>query len=232
MAVRQATGVVSALVFGLPASGRTSLVAALKAVGVDAREASADDLASRSEAAADAPMPCVVVTASARDGISGELADMWEAVAERYQPRVLVWTFSDVGRADDDDMRAIAERVLGEPSTAVALPLADDDDEFAGALDLRDWTITDAAGQRPADAEHREAAASLRDELIDAVLTVVDDEAALGQRMAGMEPSPARLRALVGQALRSGQFVPSMSIKATGAAIGVGLLADLLRSAD
>ena len=223
---------VNALVLGLPGSGRTSVVAALRAAGVDAREADADDLTLTGDGAAAEPLPCVVVTASALDGISGELADMWEAVAERYQPRVLLWTFSDIGRADDDDMRAIAERVLGEPSTAVALPLADDDEEFAGVLDLRDWTITDAAGQRPADAEHREAAASLRDELIDAVLTVVDDEAALGQRMSGMEPGPARLRALVGQALRSGQFVPSMSIRATDPAIGIDVLADILRSAD
>ena len=241
------------LVLGLPGSGCSSLTAALRAYGLDAHESAlgaqqwptsapsqldSDPVSTRDDAANQesewpahmrSHVDAVVVAASARDGINDELASTWEALAENYIPRILVWTFSDVGRADDDDMRAIAERVLGEPTTAVALPLADDLDDFAGVLDLRDWQISDAGGVRDADAEHRDAAANLRDELIDAVLTVVDDESAVAQRMSGMEPNATRLRALVAQAFRSGQFVPSMAVKATEPMIGIEVLADVLR---
>lgn len=242
------------MVVGLPGSGCSTLTAALRTRGLAAQEvalgagqwlARAEDQPSvrpdieldagrrqDSDGAGFAGMgvDAVIVAASARDGINDELAATWEGLAENYIPRILVWTFSDVGRADDDDMRAIAERVLGEPTTAVALPLADDSDDFAGVLDLRDWQISDAAGVREADAEHRDAAASLRDELIDAVLTIVDDESALAQRMSGMEPSARRLRSLVAQAFRSGQFVPSMAVKATEPMVGIDVLADVLRS--
>jgi len=37
------------------------------------------------------------------------------------------------------------------------------------------------------------------------------------------------LRALVAQAFRSGQFVPSMAVKATEPMIGIEVLADVLR---
>lgn len=242
------------LVTGLPGSGRSTLTAALRAAGIEAREAELDaailaqtepELGSaqispqltveqfsglQPTQQAMAPTEVVVVAASARDGISEQLANTWEVLAENYVPRILVWTFSDIGRADDDDMRAIAERVLGEPTTAVALPLADDSDEFAGVLDLRDWRIRDTAGERDADFEHREAAANLREELIDAVLTVTDDESALAQRISGMEPNASRLRNLVAQALSSGQFVPSMAIKATEPAVGIEVLCDVILS--
>ena len=213
---------------GLAGSGCTTLAAALNEAGLSAQELAIDSVTASDSP--DIPQHCVVVvTASARDGISDILARAWEQLAELYVPRVLVWTFADVGRADDDDMRAIAERVLGEPTTAVALPLADDDEELAGVLDLRDWTIVDAQGRRAAETEHREAAASLRDELIDAVLTVTDDEAALNQRVSGMEPNPARLRTLVSHAIASGQFIASMTVKADSPRVGIEVLADLLR---
>jgi hypothetical protein len=78
-----------------------------------------------------------------------------------------------LGRADDDDMRAIASELLGEPTTA--------DGTATWPMTTRNllacWTCETAAsqwtrpGRREADAEPpgmRQS--SLRDELIDAVL--------------------------------------------------------------
>ena len=249
----------SVQVYGQPGSGRTSLANALREFGIDAHECEFPALAFREadpgiadlgavdegdsgegafgDGAAPAVSPAevdslVVLAASARDGIDAPLADWWEELAESFTPRLLVWTFTDVGRADDDDMRAITERILGEPNYAVALPLADDDDEFAGVLDLRDASIHEAgsAGStvRPADAEHESIAAPLLDELIDAVLANSDDESALASRMAGMSLSPQRLRQLLAAAMAGGTVVVSMPVRAVAPLIGVDVLADVI----
>jgi len=244
----------SVRVYGQPGSGRTALAAALRQAGIDARECELPTLSSESgpdapegsfddatrtvagEGDARQPGPTVVVlAASARDGVGVELGAWWEELAESFTPRVLVWTFTDVGRADDDDMRAITERLLGEPNYAVALPLADDDDEFAGVLDLRDASIHESSAGgtvvRSADAEHETIAAPLLDELIDAVLANTDDESALAGRMAGMSLSPQRLRTLLSDAIAAGTVVVSMPVRAVSPMIGVDVLADVIASA-
>lgn len=218
---------------GMPGSGTSSLLGALAHAGLPVREVPVDQLSV--EAA-----NLVVFTVSARDGLPNSAADSWELLAESFTPRILVWTFADVGRADDDDMRAIAERILGEPTFAIALPLADDNDDFAGVLDLRDFAIHDGSGIRAADNEHRDLAQSLADELMDAALTAVDDSAALETRRLGLHLSASRVSTLITDAIKSGQLVVSMPVKAVGETVsesvgekavetvGVSLLASIL----
>jgi len=210
----------------MPGSGTTSLVGALAHAGLPVLEVAVDQLSL--EAA-----KLVVFTVSARDGLPNSAADAWELLAESFTPRMLVWTFADVGRADDDDMRAIAERVLGEPTFAIALPLADDNDDFAGVLDLRDFVIHDSTGTRAADNQHRDLAQSLADELMDAALTAVDDSAAMETRRSGMHLSASRVSTLISDAIKSGQLVVSMPVNAVGETaadtVGVSLLASILR---
>lgn len=244
----------SVQVFGQAGSGRSSLAFALSAAGVEAVEydfpATAIDPApgagfdatrtpeefGEDFAADDLNNSALVVLAvSARDGLETGVASWWEELAESFTPRLLVWTFTDVGRADDDDLRAITERVLGEPNYAVALPLADDEDEFAGVLDLRDATIHEVSGDgvsvRAADSEHEAIAAPLRDELIDAVLANTDDEVALTSRMAGMSLSPQRLTQLLSDAIAAGTVVVSLPVRAVAPTIGVDVLADVIQRA-
>jgi elongation factor G len=175
-------------VVGTVGSGRSTLAAELEAL--------LPDFVFRVQPAdVDLQADVLVLVASAQQGLDGASGEAWERAAEMTIPRIMAITHLDVGRVDDDEMRLIAERVLGEEVLALNLPLADDDEEMAGTLMLTTMLIQDevAGVIREADAEHREIAGATRDKLVEAVLSNTDDEVLLSQGLLGMEPSPARL---------------------------------------
>jgi elongation factor G len=192
-------------VVGTPESGRSTLASAL----ADLLPIMQFDVALPGE---NLDMDILLLVASAQLGLDGAMGDVWERAAERAIPRIMAITHLDVGRVDDDEMRLIAERVLGEEALALTLPLADDDEEMAGTLMLTTMIIHDevAGISREADAEHRDIAGATRDKLVEAVLANTEDEALLAQALIGLEPSPSRLdeevHVLLAKGIMAGSF--------------------------
>jgi elongation factor G len=182
------SGVRVVAVVGTPGSGRSTLASAL----ADLLPAMRFDVTLPDQSH---EMDVFILVASAQQGLDGAMGEAWERAAERGIPRILAITHLDVGRVDDDEMRLIAERVLGEEALALTLPLADDEEEMAGTLMLTTMIIHDevAGISREADSEHRDIAGATRDKLVEAVLSNTEDEALLAQALIGLEPSPTRL---------------------------------------
>lgn len=223
-------GPTTVVVLGAVGSGRHTLVAALEPL-VDGAQWS-HDATRLSGSTAD----CVlVVTASALQGMDGSVAEAWERAAESAVPRILVITHLDVGRVDDDEMRLIAERILGEDLLPLHLPLADDDEEIAGLLTLTTMVIHDEANGlvREADAEHREIAGPARDRLLEAVVANTAEESLVANALLGLDPSPERLDAEFHELVSAGVLavaVPVVAAPLDGRpVVGVEALAALLR---
>ena len=177
----------------------------------------------------------LIMVASAAQGIDAEAAHLWELAAERGVPRLLVISQLDIGRTDDDEMRLIAERILGEELLPYTLPLADDDEELAGTLTLTSMVIRDehAGSTRAADDEHVAIAADTRERLIEAVLANTDNEVLVRNAMLGLSMSPEALEDELLHLVRQGVVALSLPVIAVSVdgrpAVGVSELAELLR---
>lgn len=161
------------------------------------------------------PNLCVLV-ASAEQGISPAPLAAWLACAEEFVPRVCVWTHIDSGRADDDEMRAIAERMLDEDVLPLALPIADDDEEFVAVLDLpgQKLHVGDSAAAQPADPEHISLSGDLRDELLAAAAATADDDLAIEQMQLHLLLDEQRAWALAVAAVATGQLALAVPVDA------------------
>ena len=187
---------------GSAGSGRTSLaqVLAFPYSVLDLSDTFAHDL--------------LIVVASASQGVDGAVAAMWEHAADLGKPRLLVISHLDVGRTDDDEIRLIAERVLGEEVLPYCLPLADDEEEMAGTLTLSTLQIHDdiAGITRPADDEHVTIAHDVRERLIEAVLSNTSDEALVSKALLGLSISPEQLDQELVQLTRNGVIALSLPV--------------------
>ncbi len=147
----------------------------------------------------------VVFVVSAVDGLDDATAVLWRECAADGRERVLAITDVDDDRADFDQTLAVCQRVLGEageesteaPILAALVPLAGDDDEVAGLLDVVTLRVIDLSGaeavERPADPEHVAAVANAREDLVHALVAVTDDEVLLDQVLGGSVADPDRL---------------------------------------
>lgn len=176
----------------------------------------------------------LIMVASAAQGIDVAAADMWERAAEQGAARLLVISQLDIGRTDDDEMRLIAERILGEELLPYTLPLADDDEEFAGTLTLSTMMIRDehAGTTRPADDEHVAIAADTRERLIEAVLANTDNDLLVRNAMLGLSMSPEALDEELLTLVRAGAIALSLPVIAVSVdgrpTVGVHELRDVL----
>lgn len=176
----------------------------------------------------------VIAVASAEQGVDNALASVWERWAENAATRVVALTHLDVGRVDDDELRLICEAVLGEPLVAMTLPLADDEEEIAGTLDLVTLQITDdlTGTTRAADPEHISFSAAARALVEESVLAVTDDEALVSASMLGLTMSPDHVAREIVQWTRAGMLVPAF-VATTPApprpAVGINSLVEFLQ---
>lgn len=205
-----ATDSITVAIMGTPGSGRATLAATLSPL-VPHMHFVVADLPHLPQADA------LLLVASAAQGVDGSAAAAWEHAAEQSLPRLMAMTHLDVGRVDDDEMRLIAERVLGEELLPLTLPLADDDEELAGTLTLTTMVIRDehAGLVRDADAEHREIAGAARERLVEAVLANTANETLVSSALLGIEPSPERLDAELMSLARQGVLALALPVVAT-----------------
>lgn len=153
----------------------------------------------------------VILTASGAQGLDGAWASVWERWAESAIPRLIALTHLDDGRVDDDELRMICEAVVGEPVIALTLPLADDEEEIAGTLDLLTLRIRDdlLGETRDPDPEHVSFSSTARAQVEDAVVAATDDTALVERTLMGLSMSDDVLRAQVHTLVRSGDLVAS-----------------------
>lgn len=176
----------------------------------------------------------LILVASAAQGVDSSAAHMWEVAAEFGCPRLLVISQLDIGRTDDDEMRLIAERVLGEDVLPFTLPLADDEEELAGTLTLTTMVIRDelAGTTRPADDEHVSIAADTRERLVEAVLANTENEALVRNAMLGLSMAPEQLEQELFQLVSGGVIslsLPVIPVQVSGRpTVGISELKALL----
>jgi elongation factor G len=223
-------GAAAVAILGNAGSGRRTVAAAL----TDATTGIVFEIGLPEASDSSTPPDAVLLIASAAQGLDDTAVDAWERAAEMAIPRILVITHLDVGRVDDDEMRLIAQRILGEEIVPLVLPLADDDEELGGTLTLTTMLIRDEVSGllREADSEHRDIAGPTRDRLVETVAANTEDLGLVQQFMLGLEPSPERLDAEVHALAAAGAIALAMPVAAAPTegrpAVGVRELADVL----
>ena len=173
----------------------------------------------------------VLFVVSAAGGLDAVTAQLWSECAAVGIPRTVVITQLDRPRADFDDTVALCQRVLDEAVLPLHLPMHDDDGAVAGLIDLLHQQVVDHSSgervERPADPEHVQLIASLRAELVEAVIGESEDETLLDRYLEGEELDPAVLVADLHTAVARGHFHPALAC-APLAGVGVQELLDLL----
>ncbi len=175
----------------------------------------------------------VLFVVSAAAGLDAVTTQLWQECAAVGMPRAVVVTQFDRPRADFDDTVALCQRVLDHAVLPLHLPMHDDDGSVAGLISLLDQRVADHSSGwrlvRPADAEHIALVASLRAELVEAIIGESEDESLLDRYLAGDSLDPVTLLADLGTAVARGRFHPVLAVSAlTG--VGVAELLDLLVS--
>ncbi|MGN6599539.1 MAG: GTP-binding protein, partial [Actinomycetes bacterium] len=126
---------------------------------------------------------------SAADGVDASTQLLWEECAAVGMPRAVVVSKLDAGRADFDDMVAIAQRVFGDGVLPLYLPVHADNGSVAGVLGLLSQQIADYTGgtrsERPADPEHRELVTDARNALIEGIIAESEDETLMDRYLGG-----------------------------------------------
>jgi elongation factor G len=166
----------------------------------------------------------VLFVVSAVGGLDAVTAQLWQECARVGVPRAVVITQLDRPRADFDETVALCQRVLDEGVLPVHLPMHDDDDSVAGLISLLDETVADSSSgtrvERPADPEHVKLIASLRSELIEAVIGESEDETLLDRYLDGEVLDPDLLHTDLHTAVARGHLHPALGASALA---GVGL---------
>lgn len=123
-------------------------------------------------------------------GLHPDVAAAWGAARDASVPRLMVTVRAAAGRADFDELVAIAQRVA-EPDLAVRyLPLyADDGEHYAGRFDVLRLVVEVRGAALPADPEHLAATADAHDELVDLVAHAGLSDEALAAFTAGLPVS-------------------------------------------
>jgi len=166
----------------------------------------------------------VLFVVSSVGGLDAVTAQLWQECARVGMPRAVVITQLDRPRADFDETVALCQRVLDEGVLPLHLPMHDDDDSVAGLISLLDETVADSSSgtrvERPADPEHVKLIASLRAELIEAVIGESEDETLLDRYLDGEALDQRMLHADLHTAVARGHLHPALGASALA---GVGL---------
>ncbi|MGI8537492.1 MAG: GTP-binding protein [Mycobacteriales bacterium] len=166
----------------------------------------------------------VLFVVSAVGGLDAVTAHLWQECAAVGMPRAVVVTQLDSPQADFDETIALCQRVLDDGVLPLQLPMHDDDGTVAGLISLLDQRVVDHSTgervERPADPEHRQLVASLRADLVEAIIGESEDETLLDRYLAGDELEPAALAAELDTAVSRSQFHPAV---AAAPLVGVGV---------
>ncbi|MGN6522143.1 MAG: elongation factor G-like protein EF-G2 [Actinomycetes bacterium] len=161
---------------------------------------------------------------SAADGVDASTQLLWEECAAVGMPRAVVVSKLDAGRADFDDMVAIAQRVFGDGVLPLYLPVHADNGSVAGVLGLLSQQIADYSGgsrsERPADSEHRELVTDARNALIEGIIAESEDETLMDRYLGGEDIELKVLIEDLEKAVARGSFYPVLPVVAPA---GVGL---------
>lgn len=188
----------------------------------------AADLAGQVASALQAASAVLLVLSPAQ-GVDARTVALWHDAEHAELPRLVVLTQLDRPGVDADEAVAVCRRVLGETVLPLQLPLHDDDGAVAGLLDLLTLEVSEPAGHRPAEPEHRSLVAGLRDELLEAVLTGSEDDDAFDLLTAGDVPPEVVARELPAAVARGDLQPIAVAVPARG--VGVPDLLDLLVTA-
>ncbi len=149
---------------------------------------------------------------SASDGVDENTRLLWEECAAVGMPRAVVVTNLDKERSDYDELVAICQRVFGDGVLPVYLPMADDEGNPAGTMDLLTQTVHDYSGDRyttrEPEAEHLPLIEDARNALIEGVITESEDETLLERFMSGEQIDVATLIDDMETAVARGTFYP------------------------
>lgn len=171
----------------------------------------------------------VLLVLSPAQGVDARTLALWHDAERAELPRLVVLTQLDRPGADADEAVAVCRRVLGETVLPLQLPLHDDDGAVAGLLDLLALEVSEPAGHRPAEPEHRSLVAGLRDELLEAVLTGSEDDDAFDLLTSGDVPPEVLARELPAAVARGDLQPVAVAVPPRG--VGVADLLDLLVTA-
>ena len=168
---------------------------------------------------------CAAFVLSCEVGLDPASAELWQWCDEREVPRLIVLTEVGTGRADFDDMVAIAQRALGDTVVTRFLPLADDDETPAGLFDLVHERIIDySTGQRTErepDAEHIGLTRDARIDLVEAVLAVTDDDSLVASWVEHQAVDANTLERELALAVGRGYLQPIVPTTSASATLGV-----------
>ncbi|MGN6688307.1 MAG: elongation factor G-like protein EF-G2, partial [Actinomycetales bacterium] len=161
---------------------------------------------------------------SAADGVDASTQLLWEECAAVGMPRAVVVSKLDAGRADFDDMVAIAQRVFGDGVLPLYLPVHADNGSVAGVLGLLSQQIADYSDggrqQRAADPEHLELVTDARNALIEGIIAESEDETLMDRYLGGEDIELKVLIEDLEKAVARGSFYPVLPVVAPA---GVGL---------
>ena len=170
----------------------------------------------------------VVLVVSPVQGVDARTVALWESL--EHLPRLVVLSQLDRPGADADEAVAVCQRVLGEGVLPLQLPLHDDDGSVGGLLDLLHLRVTEGSQTRAAEAEHLPLVATLRAELVEALLTGSDDQALFEAYLDDQEPLPAVLDHELAGAVGRGDLQPVL-VAVPRRGVGLTDLLALLASA-
>jgi len=174
----------------------------------------------------------VMIVVSAVQGLSADLALLWERVS--HLPTTVVVTHLDAPRADIDECAAVCHRVLGLDLQIPYLPIHDDDGTVAGFLDVLGDVIHvhDLSGLHvlATDDEHRALTQAYRDDLIDLLLAECADDATVEAMAIGAHVSQDQVAAWLHEGVTSARIHVALGFAAHTARgdIGLDLIASLM----
>jgi hypothetical protein len=129
-------------------------------------------------------------------GLHPAVVQAWQVAHDHSLPRLVAAVRTASGRADFDEITAMARRSLDQDLAVRFLPLYDDDGvHYAGVLDVLRGTVTVDGSTVAADPEHLAATADLHDEVAEVLAhAAAADEVAQAHR-AGLPVALAALEA-------------------------------------
>ena len=173
---------------------------------------------------------------SSVDGIDAATRSLWDECESVSLPRAVIVTHLDLDDSDFDETVAVCHRMLtgGRAVLPVHLPVLDDDEVFAGVLDLvtsriHEWTSAEEQ-VRDADPEHLGMTADARMDLLEGIIAESEDQTLMDRFIAGDDLPPEQLIEDLARAIARGHFHPVYAFSGASG-IGAALVLELIAQA-